>query len=279
MKTLVRILIVAAVLLLIGAMAAFYTIYNSDSLQQDVLEEKTFNEPIDEMEITVENSRIEFLPSNDDTARIVVVGNDDNFALKTDVSGGRLVIEVEDTNWFFLFDFNQSYSLQVYVPANGLASLSADSDDGRIQANDIGATELSFQADNGRISLEAVESEMVDVETDNGRIELTNMAADMTLHSSNGRIIFTDVSGELQAKTNNGRIELNAETLDFPVDLETDNGRIEIYTQNEPENARIEAHVDNGSTDVFGRDSRDVSFGSGDVLIRLDSDNGSIFVE
>jgi len=61
------------------------------------------------------------------------------------------------------------------------------------------------------------------------------------------------VSGELEAQANNGRIELETDTLDFPVDFDTDNGRIEIRTETEPANARIEARVDNGSIDIYGR--------------------------
>lgn len=279
MKIFVRILIIVTVLFLIGVVAVLYAIYSSDPAQQEVLEEKTFTEDIEHMEITVENSHVDFLPSDDGTSRIVLTGNSDDFTLETDVSGGRLAIEVEDRSGFFVFGFNRSSTLQVYVPANGLASLAADSINGAIDAKDIVAAELSLEANNGRIEVEAVESDKVNVETANGRIKLTNMEADMTVRASNGRIMFTDVSGELQAEANNGRIDLTADTLDFPIDFETNNGRIEIHTENEPTNARIEARVDNGSIDVYGQDSEEVSFGSGSVLINLVSNNGRIVVE
>ncbi|HSP21165.1 MAG TPA: DUF4097 family beta strand repeat-containing protein [Planococcus sp. (in: firmicutes)] len=279
MKTLVKVLIIATALLLIGAIAILYTIYTSDSAQQDVLEEKTFDAEIEDMEIVVENSRVDFLPSNDGTSRIVLTGNSDDFTLKSDISGSRLVIEVEDRSRFFVFGFHRSYSLQVFVPASGIQSLTVDSNNGTVQAKDIQVAELSLEADNGRVELEAVESETVNIETANGAIDLTSMDADMIVRSSNGRIIFTDVSGELKAKANNGRIELTADTLDFPIDFETNNGRIEIHTENEPANARIQARVENGRIDIYGRDSGQVSFGSGEVVIKLVSKNGRIVVE
>lgn len=58
----------------------------------------------------------------------------------------------------------------------------------------------------------------------------------------------------LPTKANNGGIKLITDTLDFPVDFEMNNGRIEIHTENEPANARIHARVDNWSIDVYGRD-------------------------
>ena len=279
MKILARILIILISLFLIGTMIVLYFIYTSDPARQEVLEERTFDEDIEDIEVTVENSRVDFLPSTDGTTRIVLTGNSDDFTLNTDLSGVRLEIEVEDQSGFFGFGLSRSSSLQVYVPENGLASLSADSDNGALQASDIQVYDLTFEANNGRIELEAVESERITVETANGRIELTRIEANMSVRASNGRLIFTDVSGELQARANNGRIDMAVDTLDFPVNLETNNGHIEIRTETEPDNARIEARVDNGSIDVYGRDSEEVSFGDGEVLIELNSNNGRIVVE
>jgi DUF4097 and DUF4098 domain-containing protein YvlB len=279
MKILARILIILIFLFLLATMVVLYFIYTADPAQQEVLEERTFDEDIEDIEIRVENTRVDFLPSTDDTTRIVLTGNSDNFTVNTDISGVRLDIEVEDRSRFFGFGFNRSSSLQVYVPENGLASLSVDSDNGAIRADDIQAYDLRLEANNGRIELQAVESERINVETANGRIEMTRIESNMNVRASNGRIIFRDVSGELQARANNGRIDLAVDTLDFPINLETNNGHIEIRTETEPDNARIEARVDNGSITIYGQDSEEVSFGDGDVLIQLNSNNGRIVVE
>lgn len=279
MRIFVRILAIAAALLLIGTVSVVYSVYQSDPARQEVLEERKFAEEIEDMVITVENSRVDLLPSTDGSFRVVLTGSSDDFTLNTDISGTRMEIEVEDRSRFFVFGFNRSSSLQVYIPESGLASLDAESDNGAIQVKDIQADELTLEADNGRIELDSVESGNVHVETDNGRIELSRIEASMNVRASNGRIIFTDVSGELQAKANNGRIELTVDTLDFPVNLETNNGRIEIETENEPDNARIEARVDNGSIDVYGLENEQSIFGAGDVLIQLEANNGRIAVK
>ncbi len=279
MKTFWRLILILASLAFLGFVIAIYIFGQAEPAQQNVLEQQDFSEPIEVMDITVENSRVDILASEDETTRVVLSGNDDNFTLNTEAAGGRLEINVEDRSPFFNFDFNRSYTLQVYVPASGLDSLSAESNNGSIEANDMKADEFKLEADNGRILLDAVDSETVEVETDNGPVELKDMEAIISVRSSNGRILFSEVSGELEAQANNGRIELETETLDFPVDFETDNGRIEIRTGTEPANARIEARVDNGSIDVYGRENEETVFGNGDALIRLVSNNGSITVE
>lgn len=279
MKTLVKVLAAAAVLFLIVSIGILFAIYNSASDRQEVLEEKTFGAEIEEMDIRVANARVDLLPSNDNTTRVVLTGNSDEFILKTGISGSRLDIEVEDRSRLFVFGFHRSYSLQIYVPANGLASIAVDSNNGTIQAEEIRAAELTLQADNGRIVLEALNSENINIETANGAVDLSGISADVAVRSSNGRIVFRDMSGELKATANNGRIELTAETLDSPVDFETNNGRIEIHTETEPANARIQARAENGSINVYGRDLGQVSFGKGNVLIKLETENGRIVVD
>lgn len=279
MKTFLRLVLILASLTVLGVIISFYILGQTDPANQQVLEEKSFDEEIDDVEITVENSRVELLPSDDETTRIVFSGNDDDFTLSAELESGRLNIEVGDRSPFFNFDFNRSYTLQVYLPESGLNSLSVDSDNGAIEANEIEAAKLALEADNGRIILESIDSNTIEIETDNGRVELKGTEADIDVRSSNGRIMFSDVSGDLTAQANNGRIELDTETLDFPVHFDTDNGRIEIRTDSEPANARIEARVDNGSIDVYGRENEETVFGNGYVLIQLTSNNGSITVE
>ena len=279
MRTFFRIVLILASLTLLGVVVVVYILGQTDPAQQETLEQQNFGEGIEEVDIGVENARVEMMPGDGEDTRIVLLGNDDDFTLNTEVAGGRLSIEVDDRSPFFNFDFTRSYTLQVHVPERGLDYVSAESANGTIEANGISVDELALEADNGRIELGSVDSGTVDAETDNGRIEVKNMEADIVARSANGRIVFDDVSGDLTAQANNGRIELDTDTLDFPVDFETDNGQISIRTDAEPLNARIEARVDNGSIDVYGRDNEETVFGSGDVLIRLVSDNGSITVE
>ena len=67
--------------------------------------------------------------------------------------------------------------------------------------------------------------------------------------------------------------------LDRPIDLSTDNGRIEIMTTTEPTNGIIDVKTDNGKIDVFGKKNEQTVFGEGKNLIKLRSDNGGITVK
>lgn len=279
MKVFLRVLLIIASLFLLGIGIVLYLVYNSGAESLEVLEERNYDETIDAIKVQLENARLDIRPSEDATTHFVLSGNSDSYKMNAEVTGGLLTIEVEDRSPLFHFDFNRSFVVEVFVPASGLSSLTANSDNGRIVVNGIQTDELWLSTNNGRLVLDSVDSETIEAETDNGRIEITATQADINARSSNGRLVFSEVAGELTARTSNGRIELTAETLDFPIDFETDNGRIEIQTEIEPANALIEARVDNGSIDIYGRDNEATEFGRGDVLIRLLSNNGRITVE
>lgn len=279
MKTFVRFLVILSALSLIVFFAILFTLYNSGAAKREVVKEKTFGIEFNAIDIAVENVHVDFLPSKYDTTRIKLIGDSENLTLNTTISGNRLLISIEEQSRFLSFGFTPAYSLQVYIPASGIGSISVDSRNGTIQASKIKAAEMSLEAENGRITVEEVDSDVIHVETVNGIIELTRIDAAITARSSNGRIRFSDVFGDLTAQTTNGRIELATDTLNFPIDFKTNNGRIEIHTENEPANASIQAHVDNGRLDIFGQNSDQVSFGNNGVLIKLSSKNGRIIVD
>lgn len=90
-----RILFIIASVFLVGVGIVIYLVYNSSPAQQKVLEEKSFTEDIEAMEIMVDNSRVETMPSDGASSRIMLLGNGDGFSLNTKAAGGRLAIEVE----------------------------------------------------------------------------------------------------------------------------------------------------------------------------------------
>lgn len=96
MGAFLRILIIIASVFLVGVGIVIYLVYNSSLAQQKVLEEKSFTEDIEAMEIMVDNSRVETMPSDGASSRIMLLGNGDGFSLNTKAAGGRLAIEVED---------------------------------------------------------------------------------------------------------------------------------------------------------------------------------------
>lgn len=230
-------------------------------------QEKSISENFTSLAAEAENAKIEILPAGGDTASVELTGNKNGkYKLRTDVDGGTLHVELKK-KWFqfFSFDlfnlFNRSApALKVFLPEKAYESIEAETENGKITSSELEADHVNMEADNGIISLEKIKSTSIHVEVDNGDVSLN------------------DVEGEISGTSDNGRITLITESLDRPINLETDNGIISIQTEEKPANATFDIQVDNGLVRVFGESTYDTVVGDGDNVIKLTADNGKITI-
>ncbi|KHF40572.1 DUF4097 family beta strand repeat-containing protein [Halalkalibacter okhensis] len=269
--------------LLIGGVIGILLTLPSVNKSEWVTEEKLINdEEFMNIEVMTNNAEINFLPTNDDTAKVELTGNNSNYLLSTDVKDSTLLISVKNPQKkLFQFNFlSHTLSLTVYVPEKLYETIKLESNNGRIHADNIEVREIGVKSDNGRIELSNVMGDRVTAIADNGAIELKGVSAPtVSVRTKNGAILLEDIDGEIIGKTNNGRISLLTKQMNDPLDLATDNGRIQIQTEEEPTNATILVNTANGRVDVFGSSSRNAVSGNGDNMIQLTTANGSVTIE
>ena len=218
------------------------------------------------IDILSDNASVEIVPIKSQETKVEIKGKmkkKSNYNFHVNVVGDTLQVEFTEKRWNFIqIGFlSKDIKLTVHVPKKEYSQLKAELDNGRIIATNIQVKD-------------------VDVETDNGSIELKNIdAKNVQASSDNGQIILKNVEGTLQGETDNGRIKVITKKMEKSIDLKTDNGLIEIQTEKEPTNATIEANVNLGKVDIFGKNKSQTVFGDGDILIKLKTDNGKILVE
>jgi len=154
----------------------------------------------------------------------------------------------------------ESLTIKVTLPEKQYKSMMIHTDNGEIQAAGLNADQLTADTNNGRIELKEIASKNVEVEADNGKLMLDH------------------VSGKIKGKTNNGQINVKTIDLERSIQLETDNGRIEIVTEKEPENVAFDVHVDNGRVNILDKYEGNAVIGDGDHVIKLKTNNGKISV-
>ncbi|MEI4768166.1 DUF4097 family beta strand repeat-containing protein [Psychrobacillus sp. FJAT-51614] len=218
------------------------------------------------IEIVSDNASVEILPSKNEDTKVVFSGKSKKktkYNFSADVTGDTLEIELKEKRWNFIqFGLSSmNIKLTVYVSEKEYNELKTELDNGRIIAENTHFKNAYLTTDNGSIQLKNIQAENVNVESDNGQI------------------IMEEVEGKINAETNNGRIIFLSTNLERPIQLESDNGAIEIQTNKEPQNATIDVNVDNGKIDIFGSSSKQSVFGNGDNLIKLETNNGKITVK
>ena len=275
-----KIAVVASILLLTGIVGSVFT-FKSIYEAEDVTEEKVLHDDFNDIEVTTDNTKVEFLPSSDSEARVELSGKDSNYHLLADVEESTLKVDVVyKQRKLYNFDFTLGQSaLKIYVPEKKYDSLQTSSDNGQIRVGDLQAKNIHLTTDNGRIQLNNIQSDEITTEADNGAIDLKAVAAaDVKMKADNGKITLDDVEGKLSGKTNNGSISLITSYLDRPIDFETNNGKITIQTEAEPTNVIFDVKVNNGKIDIFGKKNWDTVVGDGEHLIKLTAENGMITV-
>lgn len=259
-----RITIFALLLLVIGIAGSLFT-YQSYADSGPVKEEMLFNETITDIIVESNNSKIEILPSSDETAKVEFTldsRNKSRYNLEVVVEHGTLNVKVkEKILQFFNFDFNfKSVVTRVYLPEQTYDSVMAKTENGAVTIENIAATSVTGESTNGSITMKSLNAQEIITKTENGKINLVA------------------VEGELRAQATNGQIKLETETIDHPIDFETVNGKILIQTNEKPKNAEISVDVVNGSVNIFGENNRHTVIGNGENKISLHTVNGGITV-
>lgn len=257
-----RISFIAFVLLIVGITGSVFTFTSAYQSKGILMQEVVQSEEVLNINISADNGKIQILPTDDIQITTELSTKNNKYELLAEVDDNTLFIEAIDQQKKFVnFDiFSFGTTLTIYIPEKTYDSLHVESDNGLITVNQMQANDIHVRTDNGKVELRDIDSSSVKVNT------------------SNGKVVLDHVQGDIVGKTNNGIIELVTEDLERSIDLETDNGRINVQTVQEPMNVTFDVRVGNGKIKVFGDSNWDTVIGNGEHLIKLKTDNGSITV-
>lgn len=236
----------------------------------------------------------------------------------TSVDGDKLTIQIEETSFSFFdldFLFRSKATLKIFVPEDTIDKINVKTTNTKIAAVHLQVDELQLHTSNGRIEGKDIETSLFNLQSSNGKIELDNIQGDTNVRTSNGKITLENIigevkantnnakltldsiqgnvnvettngkvdlqniSGEITAKTNNAAVSIAAKGFDYPMNLETSNGKITIISNKKPENATFDLRTNNGTIRVFDSKDWDITYGNGETLIKAHTSNGGITIE
>ncbi len=273
--------IIATLLLLIGIVGVLFT-FNSENDQSKVLEEKVIDtNDFQHINIESNNGNITILPTNENTATVTLIGNDHSAQLITNVDEDTLQIKT-NTKETKLFSFgfpSKKASVEIYLPEKEYKQIYATSKNGKITMQDIVASDVQLETNNGKHQVDKLQSETVSLRSNNGKIEANDIKANtVEVDIDNGKASLKQIEADVIATSSNGKISLETAYLNHSTDLQTDNGKIEIKTENKPDNVTFDLRTQNGKITVFGENNWDTKVGDGKHLIKLAAENGSISI-
>ena len=272
------------IILVVVGLIGIVTTYNHE--QETVSDIREIPElEINHVDIHSENVKVEIITADNEPPRVELSGTNSKgskYKFNLDVSDGTLSVELKERmSKLYSFDFRATgLNLKVYLPEKEYESLKVMNGNGKVTMNNLHAKDINAKISNGYMDISNIKSPQLTVEADNGRLNIAHVEAE-AVHSKtdNGKITMKDVSGNIIGKTNNGIISLITHDLERGLELETDNGIINIETDEKPKNVRFEVNVDNGKVNILDEFKGSTVIGNGDNLIKLTAHNGSINVK
>ncbi len=273
----------------------------SDStMQKEVTKIETgeFNK----INISLLNSNIEVLDSEDQTIKIVYFEREANTYTYSIEEGFLQLIERSRFSLFSCQGFNfRTETAKLYLPIGWEGMLKIESTNGSLKLeNRTGLKRLSMDSTNGSIVLSDVEiveyaeidttngfvqaksvnvGKYVNAETTNGTIIVDNIKAveSVLVRTTNGEIEATNVdSTKLEFATTNGEITVNNATFDT-IKVHTTNSGINVTVKGIKEDFNIEMDTVNGSVYLNGEKTSKGTISIGkEKDITLTTTNGSV---
>ncbi|RNC99776.1 hypothetical protein EC501_06595 [Lysinibacillus halotolerans] len=267
-------------ILLIAIVAVvLFNVFSNRNSEDEVKMSKDYTH----VEVDSDNVHINIQPTNSDTTTVQLMNNEKNrYKLDVDVRGNTLKIDV-DRKWYKKFFFNffaDTPTVNVLLPEKELKEINATTDNGDILVENVKVENFIGETDNGNIEAKKMEVEDFIGEADNGDMVLEEITSKViTTELNNGDIIIKNSIGTIEGESDNGDISIYTNVLEEAMELKTDNGSINIETKKEPSNLFIDVKTDHGKVSVFGKDNKETTFGNGNTVVELTSDNGDITVK
>ncbi|AUJ23920.1 DUF4097 family beta strand repeat-containing protein [Virgibacillus dokdonensis] len=263
MSKLKKLFLVAIIFIIIGGVGCLFTFKSLVREKVDITKEFSAD-GITNLELDMINEEISIIPTGNSDIVLELKGKSNEPDKKfLDIGQKENTLKVRKKSEKFKFRFfNQGDSLvlTVHLPQKAYETIQADTKNGTIHGEKFTVKSLQASGANGEIVLDEVITDTTEVSTQNGGMEL------------NG------VEGSIKAETSNGSIFLEAKTLNQSMDLDAENGSIDINVDEEPTNVTYDLRTGNGGVEVFGNDNWNAVVGDGEHVIKARTANGGITI-
>lgn len=201
---------------------------------QQSFEEKTYTSTskINEIQIDDKNTPVILTKSKDDKVHITYYENNKE---KYNISenGVLSIKKIDNYKWYDYF-FNitfQMKSLTVEIPETFKGDITVDTNNAKINIEDLEVNNLIAATSNGVIEISSLKANKnIEVQTSNGSVDIEKIKAigNINIETSNAHINCEEIaSSDLSAKSSNARIALFDVRTENDIFAKTSNGSIE----------------------------------------------------
>ena len=217
-KTIKIVLVIAAALIIAGALLAFVAFassgFSAGNLGAGKFETKTYTPEgaLSSVGITVRTSDVDFYLAEDGVLRVECYETEEQ-PHEVSLADGKLTISATDQRkWYEKISvFSKSPKVTVYVPAGEYESLTLETDTGDVVFHGTYSfLKLDVETDTGDVELGGTFATSVRIKTDTGDVTATPLTAgNVGIRTNTGKVILTDANcADLSVETDTGKVKL-----------------------------------------------------------------------
>lgn len=220
-------LVALGLILFAGVMANYDWDFSKLSTVTYVTNTYETNGEFDKISINVDTTEIEFVPTEDESCRIVCF-EAEKVKHSATVQNGTLIIDTIDTRkWYdYICISIGTPKMTVYLPQNEYASLFIETDTGDINIpKDFTFEEIKIDGDTSEVGCFASVSNVLEIELSTGDINIDSITVgQVDLTTTTGEITLGNVTAknDIDVKTDAGKVKLtNVSCADFIAESDT----------------------------------------------------------
>ena len=203
---------------------------------------------LNNIDITTNNSDIEFKYSEDENIKVVVYGEEkENLKVEENLESISIDFKEENTH-FFGIDLTTN-KIEVYIPRTFDKNINIKSDLGDVKSVDLKNSHIKIDADCGDVKLKKVKS--VDVTSKLGDIEIEQISEYLNLDVDCGDIEIDNIilTKNSKIESNLGNIEID-KTNDIYIEAKTDLGDVDVKHSNRYSEVELDVYADCGDIKI-----------------------------
>ena len=271
-KSVKRWCIAAVILMLLGAAMIIFALKLGASTlvvwtdgefkisQETTTLEKSLVEEFHNINIDLQSSNIEFVPSDDYYVEFKECAG----ILQYEVEDDTLVIKQKEESIFMNFGFgyanDRENTVKIYYPEDAtFENITMEVDMGSLYVEEINASILDVSCDMGSVEFEKCFAEEIHIDVDMGNIVMEEA-----------------VTGEIKVETDKGNVEIHSIDLTDAGTVNCNMGNVEMSFEKPVETYEIYAKIDMGELSINGEDYGSTHKSEGEIPLEVTNDMGNI---
>lgn len=206
---------------LIGSISkdALHEVYSADVNADEV----------QSVEVNWHAGNVRIRPSDDDRVHLTQRSYYNVRALACDVSDGRLAIEENAADSFFIFFGTRSSDLELTLPSKQYREFTLKMTSGHTDVSGVAASSMELEVTSGRLQADTLQADAIRAKITSGNMDVGQaQAGSLSVDATSGDTTFKGSFTSVSGRTTSGSVAVETDVVPESLDAEMSSGKVSV---------------------------------------------------